>query len=405
MPANRQRRDRPGQEASERKLQDVQARGGPFVAAVEATRMPMVVTDPHVADNPIIYANGSFLEMCGYGLEEVLGQNYLFLAGPLTDPELERRVKAAMSARQDLVEEVRFYRKDGRAIWVAAFVSPVTEGGRIVQHFASFIEVTRRVELEGELRQAREALERRVAERTRRLEQANARLEEEVERRRRMEAVLRDTLAQREEDLRYRTFLAREVDHRTKNALQVASSMLQLQAGRTGDPATLEALAAARERLGRMAEVHALLYQGDRPDSVDFAAYLRRLVADLREAMGPEPGQVAVEVDADGATWGPDTVVPLALVVSEAVTNAMKHAFPEERKGTLQVSLRPVGGGLVRLTVEDDGVGLPPSRRQGALGLDLVRVFSEQVRGRAQVEPARGGGTRVTVTFPDPNGG
>ncbi len=93
----------------------------------------------------------------------------------------------------------------------------------------------------------------------------------------------------------------------------------------------------------------------------------------------------------------------LALVVSEAI-NAMKHAFPGGGRAPAGVAAVR-GGGLVRLTVEDDGVGLPPSRRQGALGLDLVKAFGEQVKGRALVEPAGDGGTRVTVTFPDPNGG
>lgn len=209
MPVEKQVREHAGQRASEDRMQDSRGLGGPFVAAVEATRMPMVVSDPAVEGEPIVYANASFLELSGYDMDEVLGQGLMFLAGADTDPKTAERIAAAMTARRTMVEDVPLVRKDGRRIWTAAFVSPVVEDGKVVQHFASFLDITRRVELERDLAQARDTLERRVAERTRRLEDANARLREEVERRSRLEAVLRDTLVQRDEEVRFRTFLAR----------------------------------------------------------------------------------------------------------------------------------------------------------------------------------------------------
>src|SRR3712207_7374189 len=125
------------------------------------------------------------------GREEVLGQNYFFLVGERADPEVAARVEAAMAARRRFIEDVPFHAKDGREVWVSMFVSPVVEDGRVVQHFASFLDVSDRVARERELREAKETLDRRVATRTKRLRQANARLEEEVERRRRTEATLR----------------------------------------------------------------------------------------------------------------------------------------------------------------------------------------------------------------------
>lgn len=390
-------RERAGQQASEGRIEGQRVGGGPFVAAVEATRMPMVVTDPQIEGNPIIYANPAFLELCGYPAEEVLGHTIMFLAGSGTDPDTAGRIQAAMSARRTLTEDVRIYRKDGTALWVAAFASPVMEGGRVVQHFASFLDITRRVEAEEALREAKEDLERQVRERTRSLEA-------EVARRAQVEAELRETVARREEDVRYRTALAREVDHRAKNALQMAAAMLQVQAARSGDGGVRAALGAAQERLARMAEVHALLYQGSEPGSVDFTAYLRRLVADLSKALAPASGRVSVRVDADQVTWAADLVVPLALVVSEALTNALKHAFPGDRQGHVLVSLR-VSGGMARLAVEDDGVGLPLTRRQGALGMDLVHTLAAQVGGELTIGPAdTASGTTVAVTFPEHRG-
>jgi two-component sensor histidine kinase len=114
---------------------------------------------------------------------------------------------------------------------------------------------------------------------------------------------------------------------------------------------------------------------------------------------------VQVEVEAEEeAVWAPDLVVPLGLIVGEAVTNAVKHAFPEGREGRVRVELRAMGGGQMRLLVEDDGVGMSAERRTGSLGLRLVEMFAKQVKGRAVMEAGPGGqGTAVVITFPDPN--
>ena len=86
MPVSKRPRDHDGQAKAERNIRGIEERGGLFVEAVEATRMPMAVTDPGVINNPIIYANPAFLELCGYERDEVLGQNYFFLAGQTPIP-------------------------------------------------------------------------------------------------------------------------------------------------------------------------------------------------------------------------------------------------------------------------------------------------------------------------------
>ena len=407
--------DRADRAAAEVGVREALMRGGPFVAAVETTRMPMVVTDPTVVDNPIVYANAAFLAMCGYDRDEVLGQNYFFLVGGHADPEVATRVEAAMAARRSVVEEVPFRAKDGREAWVSMFVSPVVEDGRVVRHFASFMDVTERVRREHELRAARDALERQVEARARRMDEATARLAAEVERRRRTEALLRDALAERQEDVRFRDFLVREVNHRTKNALQIAVALLAVQARQVADPACRAALEAAMGRLRRVSEVHALLaYQGDSPGAVDVAAYLRRLCRETAEAFAPPaaegPSPVRVEVAAEEALWGPDVVVSLGLIVGETLTNALKYAFPEGRAGRVRVDLRAVGGGRMRLRVADDGVGMMSAAAAGrakgrSLGLQLVEALAKRVRGEMVVTAGPGGaGTVVVVTFPAPNG-
>ena len=93
-----------------------------------------------------------------------------------------------------------------------------------------------------------------------------------------------------------------------------------------------------------------------------------------------------------------------ACSIKSAMTNAMRHAFPEGRKGRVRVKLHAKGGGLMTLIVEDDGIGMPPKRRAGSLGLRLIEMFGRQTNGKVVMEGGSGGdGTKVLVTFPTPN--
>ncbi|WOB49744.1 histidine kinase famiy protein [Xanthomonas hydrangeae] len=126
-----------------------------FFAAVETTRMPMTVTDPHLLDNPIVFANRAFLEMTGYSSEEVIGHNCRFLQGPDTDPANVNEVRDSIANRRAFATEVLNYRKDGSPFWNALFVSPVFDDkGELVYFFGSQLDVSRRRDAEDALRQA-----------------------------------------------------------------------------------------------------------------------------------------------------------------------------------------------------------------------------------------------------------
>jgi PAS domain S-box-containing protein len=126
-----------------------------FFAAVETTRMPMIVTDPNREDNPIIFANHAFLEMTGYEIDEIMGRNCRFLQGPETDRSLIAQVREAVEACREISVEVINYRKDGSTFWNALFVSPVyNDAGELIYFFASQLDVSRRRDAEEGLRQA-----------------------------------------------------------------------------------------------------------------------------------------------------------------------------------------------------------------------------------------------------------
>jgi PAS domain S-box-containing protein len=366
--------------------------GGPFVAAVEATRMPMVVTDPTVDGNPIVYVNQAFIDLFGYERPDILGENYFFLAGTNTDPEIERNIRAAMVADKPLNQEVLLYAKSGREVWAAQFVSPVHDAeGRIIQHFASFWDITRRVRAERRTRRLNEVLEQRVAERT----QA---LQTELDRRRALEAVLTESIREKDQLLEQRRVLLHEVNHRAKNSIAMAMAMLRLQIGRQGNAEVSAALEDAIHRLDHLARIHEILYRQDRNDvqRVDMAGYLSELCQNFIHLQSQDQ-RIEVVSDADDITLDVDRAINVALIAGEAISNALKHAFPNQRRGAVRVGLHQVADDVV-LSVEDNGVGLPPERRVGSMGMRLIEGMTRGLNGKLTVEGDQR--TRIEVRFP-----
>ncbi|HEY0625810.1 MAG TPA: PAS domain S-box protein [Allosphingosinicella sp.] len=142
-------KDKPGTNARTEAEADIDAlrqQGGIFVEAVKATRMPMAVTDVRLPGNPIVFANQSFLDLTGYSMEEVLGQQPHFMVGPDTDSEDTRRFREAIERNEDVVLETWQYRKDGSKFCAAVFCRPLTDQeGRPSNHFLSYLDITRRV--------------------------------------------------------------------------------------------------------------------------------------------------------------------------------------------------------------------------------------------------------------------
>ena len=113
--------------------------------------------------------------------------------------------------------------------------------------------------------------------------------------------------------------------------------------------------------------------------------------------------RVDVEIEEE-ANWRPNVVIPLGLVAGEALTNAFKHAFPNDRAGRVRMVLQSASGGRMCLRIEDNGIGMSAEQRKGSLGLRLINMAARQIEGVATVEArTKGTGTVVTVDFPDPD--
>lgn len=149
----------------------------PFAAAVRATRMPMVVTDPNQPDNPIVFVNGAFSKLTGFAENEILGRNCRFLQGPDTDRNDVGRLRDAIARRESIELELLNYRKDGTTFWNRVLVSPVfDEEGHATYFFASQFDVTLERERLVRLQRDRDDLEAEVGKRTHDLVQAESRL-------------------------------------------------------------------------------------------------------------------------------------------------------------------------------------------------------------------------------------
>ena len=198
--------------------------------------------------------------------------------------------------------------------------------------------------------------------------------------------------------------LLKEVHHRVKNNLQLITSLLNLQAARVADPAVAELFADSRNRVRSMALVHENLYRAGNLSRIPMDRHIRSLCTHLSGAYGSMAQNVLLSVNVADMHLEMDRAVPCGLIVNELVSNALKHAFPEGRTGSINVDLRPDGKGRTLLAVSDDGIGLPAEldlARSDSLGLRLVGDLAEQLHGSVTVASA--GGTTISITFADRN--
>jgi len=356
-------------------------RGNIFFAAVEMTRMPMVVTDPNQDDNPIVFVNGAFLDLTGYQEEEVLGRNCRFLQGPDTDRATVAEVRKALEEERAVSVDLLNYRADGEPFWNALFLGPIfDQDGKLLYFFASQMDITER----------RNALESNL--------QAQ-----------KMEAIGQ---------------LSAGMAHDFNNLLQVINGNLELAnltAGKTAAAEPIRRAQRATMQAGKLTQQLLSFARKQRLEQkrvslnglvVDFSDMLVRTLGkevDLR--LDLRPGLPACSLD--------PTYLEMALL--NVVINA-RDAMPgggvvtvgtsvmsETRRGAAR--LPP--GDYVVVCVSDEGQGMSPEVAKRAtepffttkgmgtgLGLAMVHGFVQQSQGRLEIESEPGKGTRVRMIFP-----
>lgn len=283
---------------------------GPFVVAAETTRAAMVFTDAAETGNPIIFANDSFLELTGYAREEVLGQAFNFLLARGENHDVLAQIDAAFTGDSQGHVEIRDQRKDGSTFWTAVSINPVhDESGAVVQHFASFLDLT------GPKREA--------------------------------------------EHLR---FLLDELNHRTQNTLAaVLAIAAQTLRGAVANPV----LATFEGRILALSKAHGLLGR-DNWGAVSLRDLLNRILRPfgLNDDVAPR-----ISVGDEDVRLRPKAALTLAMVFHELATNAAKYGALSNAKGRVaigwDVRRAPSGDRMVLHWRESGGPPVVGPRRPG----------------------------------------
>jgi PAS domain S-box-containing protein len=324
-------------------------KGDPFAAAVRATRMPMVITDPRQDDNPIVFVNDAFVRLTGYMREEVMGRNCRLLQGTDTDRAVVAAIAKAVAARRDIACELLNYRKDGSSFWNALFISPVhDETGELLFFFSSQLDVTdRRRREEADRRQIEDA----VAARTQELSEA----------------------------LAAQTALLHELDHRVRNNLQLISALVLMEsrsAAASGTGAELERL---RHRIDALASAQRLVFREGADGRFDLAAFVRSFAADALRSGAPLP--VSLDLDLVEAHISVAFAAPVALVADELVRIALDHAARSDTPCRFVFSIAPLDGGGFRFCLSSPDEGSALASTTPADSRRFIEMMARQLRG------------------------
>lgn len=218
------------------------------------------------------------------------------------------------------------------------------------------------------------------------LKKSNKRIEESV----RVEAKARE-----------HEILIKEIHHRVKNNMQILSSLMRMQGRTTESEALKNILREGEARIFSMSLIHEKLYQSKSLSEIDFQSYVESLVSQLIQ-MSEMPGlELRTHIDAKGVELALDTALPCGLMINELVSNALKYAFVGRPKGRIEIHVKKVGDSEFRMSVADDGVGMPPveERRQGSLGTRLVEMLADQLDGDIEISTSPDDGTTTTIRF------
>jgi len=363
---------------------DLNERGGVFFAAVEMTRMPMILTDPNKPDNPVVFANKAFLDLTGYEESEILGRNCRFLQGPGSDRDVVAEMREAVEKVDAVSVEILNYKRDGTPFWNSVFIGPVYDtSGELLYFFASQLDVSRRRNSEQAYRQSQK-----------------------------MEAIGQLTAG---------------LAHDFNNLLQVVNGNLELLASRPLDDRSLRYIDAARSAAERGAKLTRQLLAFARktrlePTSVNLSELISNFGELIESTLGAQIDVQlnlrrrlpAVLVDADH----------FEMALLNIVINA-RDAMPNG--GVLTITTRSFhlngdaearqlpSGDYVAVEVMDEGEGMPRHVLERAvepffttkgvgkgtgLGLAMAHGFVQQSRGRLEIESEPGKGALIRLIFP-----
>jgi PAS domain S-box-containing protein len=205
-----------------------------------------------------------------------------------------------------------------------------------------------------------------------------------------------------EQSLKEKEMLLKEIHHRVKNNLMIISSLLNLQSRYLKDEESRAIFKESQNRAQSMALIHQRLYESTDLKNIGFKEYITTLANELYRNYVKDPSRVGLELEIEDVDIDIDNAIPLGLILNELITNSMKYAFPNDKKGKICVSFYKKGDKYI-LKVEDNGKGFPKDldyKKSDSLGLQLVTNLTYQIKG--EIELDRNEGTAFTITFSEP---
>lgn len=196
-------------------------------------------------------------------------------------------------------------------------------------------------------------------------------------------------------------WLVREIHHRVKNNFHIVMGLLRTQAAYLKSTEAIQAIAESQQRIQAMSLVHQKLYQSDNLSAINMADYIHELVDYLKESFNTGR-RIRFNLQIEPVKLNVSHCVPLGLLLNEAITNALKHAFPGEKEGTIDILLKRTADTHFLLAVKDNGTGLPAafdSKKQGSMGMKLMRGLSDDID--ASFEVHNNNGTEILLNFID----
>ncbi|NRA91537.1 MAG: tetratricopeptide repeat protein [Psychroserpens sp.] len=192
--------------------------------------------------------------------------------------------------------------------------------------------------------------------------------------------------------------LLKEIHHRVKNNLELVKSLIALQSANLEDSATKDAMMASQNRVQSMGIIHQKLYQGEQLGSIDMKDYFLNLGDGILDTFDADD-KVKIECAMEKLELDVDTAVPIGLIVNELLTNALKYAFPDDRKGNIQISLKRTNPEILTLKVVDNGIGKTEGTipKGTGFGSQLVQLLTHQLNG--QLEEEASNGTAIKIEF------
>ncbi len=223
-------------------------------------------------------------------------------------------------------------------------------------------------------------------------QEANRNLEEKRKKIKEQNELLKKLLLEKE-------WLIKEIHHRVKNNLQIVISLLNTQSAYLDNKDALLAIQNSQHRMHAMSLIHQKLYQSDNLASIDMAWYIKELIGYLRDCFDTDK-KIDYQLDTVNVELDVSQAVPLGLILNEAISNAIKYAFPNEGKGIVQIELKNTHDNHYKLTISDNGIGVPNDfeiENRDSLGMNLMLGLSSQIDGDFEIKNENG--LKIIINF------